>query len=186
MQRRTSNVNNPAVSAAEYQLLPCLMVAGRWDRPLQVPLQVDDHRRSHAVAGFSPRRFLLPEGLTHRRAPLYRNAVGGQGVRRPAVHVDHPYLGHAVRGRRRGFGTQSGQLAVSGLLPVQRGVIDGVRGAGPAVRARGADGGAVESAEAMFWPVKPRVGVCSVGTSHAQPPLLEQVRVCIQPFIAPG
>lgn len=125
--------------------LPCLVVAGSWDGPLQVALQVSDHRRSHAVARFSPRHFLLPEGLTHRRAPLYRNTVGGQAVRRPAVHVNHPYLSHAVRGRRRGFGTQSRQLAVSGLLPVQRRVIDGVRGAGPAVRARRTNGGTMES-----------------------------------------
>lgn len=130
------------------------MVAGSWDRPLQVTLQVGDHGRPHAVAGFRPRRLLFPEGLTHGGASLDRNPVGGQAVRRSAVDVNHPHLGHSVRGRWRGFGTQRWQLAVSGLLPVQRGVIHGVGGARPAVRARGTNGGTMESTQSVFGTIK--------------------------------
>lgn len=189
MQWHYSGWNNPAISVTERLLcrcLPRLMVAGSWDRSLQVTLQVADHRRSHAVAGFCPRHFLLPEGLTHRWASLYRNPVRGQAMGRPAVDVNHPYLSHAVRGRGRGFGTQSWQLAVSGLLPVQGGVIDGVGGAGPAVGARGTNRGTMESSQSMFGTLKSWVRVCSVGTCHAQSPLLKQVRVCIQALISPG
>lgn len=102
------------------------------------------------------------------------------------MDVNHPYLSHSVRGWGRGFRTQSWQLAVSGLLPVQRGVIDGVGGAGSAIRARGTNGGTMESTQSMFGTIKPGVWVCSVGTCHAQSPLLKQVRVCIQALISPG
>lgn len=78
---------------------------------------------------------------------------------RPAMDVNHPYLSHPVRGWGRSLGAQSRQLAVSGLLPVQRGVIHSVCGAGPTVRACGADGGTMKTPQAMFWTIKPRAGV---------------------------
>lgn len=102
------------------------------------------------------------------------------------MDVNHPYLSHPVRGWGRSFGAQSRQLAVSGLLPVQRGVIHSVGGAGPAVRACRANGGTVKSTHAMFWTIKPRVGLWSMCTSHAHSSLLEQIWVCIQPLISPG
>lgn len=168
--------------------LPRLVVAGSRDGPLlQVTLQVGDHGRPYAVAGLRPRNgVLLPEGLAHGRAPLHQDPVRGQAVGGPAVEVDHPHLGHPVRGRGRGFGAQGGQLAVPGLLPVEGGVVDGVGGAGPAVGARGADGGTMESAESVFRTVEPRVWVRPVGTGHAQPPLLEQVGVRVVALAAPG
>ncbi|KAG7224955.1 hypothetical protein INR49_014871 [Caranx melampygus] len=52
-----------------------------------------------------------------------------------AMDVNHPYLSHP------------------------RGVIHSVCGARPTVRACGADGGTVKSPHAMFWTIKPRVGV---------------------------
>lgn len=66
------------------------------------------------------------------------------------MDVNHPYLSHPVRGWRRGLGAQSGQLAVSGLLPVKSGVIHSVCWAGPTIRACGANGGTVESPNAML------------------------------------
>lgn len=102
------------------------------------------------------------------------------------MDVNHPHLGHPVRGRRRGLGAQGGQLAVSGLLPVQGRVIDGVRRAGTPVRAGGADGRPVKSGHAVFWTLQPRVRVRPVGSSHAHPSLLEKVRVRIQPLVSPS
>lgn len=102
------------------------------------------------------------------------------------MDVNHPYLSHPVRGWGRSLGAQSRQLAVSGLLPVQRGVIYTVCGAGPAVRACRANGGTVKSPHAMVRPIKPRVGVWSMGTRNAHSSLLEQVWVCIQPLISSG
>lgn len=102
------------------------------------------------------------------------------------MDVNHPYLSHPVRGWGRSFGTQSGQLAVSGLLSVQRRMIDRVCGAGPTIRACGADGGTVKSPHDMFWMFMTRVGVRSMGCSHGHSSLLEQVWICIQALISPG
>lgn len=83
-----------------------------------------------------------------RRTAMRRAAMRRAAMRRPAVDVNHPYLSHPVRGWRRSLGAQSRQLAVSRLLPVERGVIHSVCRA--AVRACGADGGTVKSANAMI------------------------------------
>lgn len=107
-------------------------------------------------------------------------------MRWTAMDVNHPYLSHPVRGWGRSLGAQSRQLAVSGLLPVQRGVIHSVCGARSSIRTRGADGGTVKSPHAMFWPIKPRARVRSVGGSHVHPPLLQQVWVCIQALVPSG
>lgn len=102
------------------------------------------------------------------------------------MDVNQPYLSHPVRGWGRSLGAQSRQLAVSGLLPVQRRVIHSVCGAGTTIRACGADGGTVKSSHAMIGTIEPWVGVWSVGSSHAHSSLLEQVWICIQPLISPG
>lgn len=106
-------------------------------------------------------------------------------MRRSTVDVNHPHLSHPVRGWGRSLGTQRRQLTVSGLLSVQRRVIHGVCGAGPTVRACGADGGTVKPPHAVFRTIKPSVGVWSMGTGHTHSSLLEQVRVCVQPLISP-
>lgn len=102
------------------------------------------------------------------------------------MDVNHAYLSHPVRGWGRSLGAQSRQLAVSRLLPIQRGVINSVCGAGSAVGACRADGGTVKTPHAMVRTIKPRVGVWSMGTGNAHSSLLEQVWVCIQPLISPG
>lgn len=121
-----------------------------------------------------------------RRPTMRRPTMKRSTMRRPTMDVNHPYLSHPVRGWRRSLRTQSGQLAVSGLLPVQRGVIHSVCGTGPTIRARGADGSTVKSPHAMIWTIKPRVGVRSMGCSHAHSSLLEQVWICIQPLVSPS
>lgn len=98
----------------------------------------------------------------------------------PTVDVNHPHLRHAVGGRRWGLRAQGGQLAVARLLPVQRRVVHGVGGAGPAVGAGGADGGAVEAgANAVLGTLHP-----GAGDAHAS--LLQEVGVGVQALVGPA
>lgn len=98
---------------------------------------------------------------------------------RRSMNINHPYFSHTVRGRGWSLGAQSRQLAVSGLLSVQRGVIYGVCWAGATIRACGADGGTVKSPHSMFRSVQTRTGVWSVC-------IHEHVRVRVYSLCAPG
>lgn len=159
--------------------LPCLMVTGSWDWSLEVW----NHRWAHAVPWLCPRYFFLPEGLAHRRASLHGNTMRWHAMRRSTMDVNHSYLSHPMRGWRRCLRTQSRQLAVSGLLPVQRGVIYSVCRARSTIRTRGADGGTVKSPHGMLWTIKTRAGVWSMCCSNAHSSLLEEVWICVQALI---
>ena len=122
-----------------------------------------------------------------RRHPMRWHAVNRHPMRRRAMRmspmdVNHPYLSHAVRGWRRSLGSQSWKLAVSGLLPVEGGMLHTVCGTRSAVRAGGADGGSVKPPHAMIWNIRTRIGVRSV--SH--PAILEQVWIRVQALVSPG
>lgn len=96
-----------------------------------------------------------------------------------SMDVNHPHFSHAVRGWGWSLRAQSRQLAVSGLLSVQRGMIYGVCGAGATVRASGADRGTVEPPHTVFGTIQTRTWVWSMC-------ICQHVRVCVYSLSASG